>query len=173
VAAPLRSAAIASGATRTGSWRGNCFLHNMHSSKYNSPVAAVLALLAATLSAAGSEPLLQSGALAARLATDAGTFALALESSPAPIPLNEPFELAVDVKLARPVDDPNPLWLGVTATMPTHAHGMNTRAQVEPLADGRFLIKGLLFHMAGEWEVSFQVAKGRIHEQARTRVLVE
>jgi hypothetical protein len=96
-----------------------------------------------------------------------------MKSSPEPIPLNEPFELTVDVSLLKAVDDANPLWLGVEATMPTHAHGMNTRARVGPLENGRFAVKGLLFHMAGEWEVVLQVAKGRIHEQARTRVLIE
>jgi hypothetical protein len=132
-----------------------------------------VALLAAVNSGSATNPALQSGAMPARLTTEGGTFAIAMKSNPAPVPLNEPFELTVDVSLLKKVDDRNPLWLGLQATMPEHAHGMNTRARVEPLSDGKFVIKGLLFHMAGEWEVTFQVAKGRITEQARTRVLVE
>lgn len=135
--------------------------------------AATVALLASTHPVLGTEPARQTGAVTTALSSSGGTFSVVLKSSPAPIPLNEPFELTVDVRLARPVDDTNPLWLAVEATMPEHAHGMNTRPRVEALPDGRFAVKGLLFHMAGEWELVLNIAKGRIHEQARTRVLIE
>ncbi|MEJ0040311.1 MAG: hypothetical protein WDO68_30520 [Gammaproteobacteria bacterium] len=111
--------------------------------------------------------------MTSRLDTEGGAFALTIKSNPAPIPLNEPFELTITVKAARKIDDPNPLWLGVSATMPAHAHGMNTRTEVEPLGEGRFLVRGLLFHMAGDWDVLLQVAKGRVHEQAHMRVRIE
>jgi hypothetical protein len=132
-------------------------------------------LLGGPLPAGGAvhaaEPARQGGTLAPRLT--AGSFGLALTTSPAPIPFNEPFELGVTVQLLKPVDDPNPLWLNVRATMPAHGHGMNTRVRVEDLGGGRFNVKGLLFHMAGEWEVVFQVAKGRVREDVRTQVVIE
>jgi hypothetical protein len=47
---------------------------------------------------------------------------------------------------------------------------MNTRARVEDLGNGKFVVRGLLLHMAGQWELAFDVAKGRVHEQAIVRV---
>ncbi len=147
----------------------------MHRFRYSALAVAVaaLALLGNPLPSSGAQPAQQSGTLSGRLATDGGTFTVVVTTSPRPVLLNEPFELNVGVKTVRRVDDPNPLWLGVEATMPAHAHGMNTRAIVEPLADGRFVVRGMLFHMAGEWEIVLRVAKGRLHEQTRVRVLIE
>jgi hypothetical protein len=79
--------------------------------------------------------------------------------------------VAVDATSAKD-DSTNPVWLRATAEMPTHRHGMNTRVIVEQLEDGRFALKGLLFHMRGEWLITFDVAKGRVHEQAKIPVVL-
>jgi hypothetical protein len=46
------------------------------------------------------------------------------------------------------------------ATMPAHRHGMNYRPVVKPLGAGRFRIEGMMFHMAGQWELAFEVKYG-------------
>jgi cytochrome c peroxidase len=107
------------------------------------------------------------------LVSDGGTFALTVAPSPSPIPLNEPFELTVSVRLQKKLEDRNPLWLSADARMPSHEHGMNTRPRVEDLGEGKFQVRGLLFHMAGEWEISFDVARGRVHEHATLRMEIE
>lgn len=126
--------------------------------------------------------LLTNGAIAADKATsqlpphllsDGGAFDLALSSTPRQIPLNELFELTVEVKPAKSVKDPNPPWLSVNATMPAHQHGMNTRPRIEDLGNGKFVIRGMLFHMAGEWELAFDVAKGSVREHATTTIVLD
>ena len=103
--------------------------------------------------------------------SDGGGFRLNLQSTPSPIPLNELFEIVVTVDASAAKDDSsNPVWLRASAEMPAHRHGMNTRVIVEQLDDGRFLLKGLLFHMRGEWLLTLDVAKGRVHEQAKVHV---
>ncbi|MDP2825266.1 MAG: hypothetical protein Q8O52_21615 [Sulfuritalea sp.] len=47
------------------------------------------------------------------------------------------------------------------ATMPEHRHGMNYRPAITPLGDGRFRIEGMMFHMAGRWELAFEVLTGK------------
>jgi hypothetical protein len=111
--------------------------------------------------------------LPSHVVSDGGSFDLTLSSSPREIPLNELFEITVQVSAAKTVRDPNPFWISVDATMPTHQHGMNTRARVEDLGNGKFVIRGMLFHMAGEWELAVDVAKGSVHERAKTVVVVE
>jgi hypothetical protein len=49
----------------------------------------------------------------------------------------------------------------VDATMPEHRHGMNYRPVVAPLGGGRFRVEGMMFHMAGRWELAFEVQSGK------------
>jgi hypothetical protein len=46
------------------------------------------------------------------------------------------------------------------ATMPAHRHGMNYRPAIKPLGAGRFRVEGMMFHMAGQWELAFEVKAG-------------
>jgi hypothetical protein len=111
------------------------------------------------------------GVLPPQVVSKDGGFRLTLQSQPAPLPLNELFEITVSVDASAAADtSSNPVWLRANAEMPAHKHGMNTRVIVEQLGDGRFVLKGLLFHMRGEWLITFDVAKGRVHEQAAIRV---
>jgi hypothetical protein len=45
----------------------------------------------------------------------------------------------------------------VDATMPEHQHGMNYRPRLLDLGAGRWRAEGLMFHMAGRWELRFDV----------------
>ena len=47
------------------------------------------------------------------------------------------------------------------ATMPEHRHGMNYRPLITPLGNGRFRVEGMMFHMAGHWELAFEVQAGK------------
>jgi hypothetical protein len=47
------------------------------------------------------------------------------------------------------------------ATMPEHRHGMNYRPAITPLGDGRFRVEGMMLHMAGRWELAFEVQSGK------------
>jgi hypothetical protein len=60
--------------------------------------------------------------------------------------------------------------LAVDATMPAHRHGMNYRPSLHPLGDGRWRVDGLLFHMAGAWELTWDVRLGERRERLRQSV---
>ena len=47
------------------------------------------------------------------------------------------------------------------ASMPAHKHGMNYRPTIKPLGDGRFRVDGMMFHMAGRWQLAFEVQAGK------------
>ncbi|MFH1872451.1 MAG: hypothetical protein ABIK82_19600 [Pseudomonadota bacterium] len=47
------------------------------------------------------------------------------------------------------------------ATMPEHRHGMNYRPAITPLGGGRFRVEGMMLHMAGHWQLSFDVQVGK------------
>jgi len=77
---------------------------------------------------------------------------LAWRAEPAAIVVGQPFELWVTLCPATA-----PLQR-VDATMPEHRHGMNYRPSLQDLGGGRWRAQGLLWHMAGRWELRLDVA---------------
>ena len=47
--------------------------------------------------------------------------------------------------------------VSVDARMPSHGHGMNYRPTITAIGAGRYRAEGLMFHMPGEWELTFVV----------------
>ena len=89
-----------------------------------------------------------------------GGVQLAWRSEPAAIANGQPFVLRVALcpqtaKLMR-----------VDASMPEHRHGMNYRPTLKPLGPGLWQVDGMLWHMAGRWELSWDV-----HSDGRAEVL--
>ncbi len=63
-----------------------------------------------------------------------------------------------------------PARIGVNGGMPGHGHGMPTQPQVtEYLGDGRYLIEGMKFNMAGAWVLAFGVES----DASRDRIEIE
>jgi hypothetical protein len=65
--------------------------------------------------------------------------------------------------------------LAADAAMPEHEHGMNREPRVvaDEAAPGRFEVEGLLFHMAGRWELYLDVTRGALTERAQFEVMLE
>lgn len=111
-------------------------------------------LLAAALPAAACPlpaPALQQGEVQA-----------AWQVSGAPIAVGRHF--ALDVRVC-PADA---ALVRVDATMPEHRHGMNYRPSLKALGEGRWRADGLMFHMAGRWELRLDVQRS-----GRTERLLE
>ena len=115
------------------------------------PFTAAVLLWAATAGAAmadcvlgleGGTPLASAGVQLA-FKPDAGN-----------IRQGQPFALLVKV---CPADS---RLLGVDASMPEHRHGMNYRPSIKALGDGLWRADGLLLHMAGRWELRFDLTQG-------------
>lgn len=72
-------------------------------------------------------------------------------------PLNQYFSVVVTLKSAAGAPPKEGTKLQLEAQMPEHGHGMNTKAEVVAQGDGKYMIKGLLFHMPGWWELTMEV----------------
>ena len=89
---------------------------------------------------------------------DAGAVQLAWRAEGGTIAVGRPFALLLtlcpqDARLLR-----------VDATMPEHRHGMNYRPSLHDLDGGAWRVEGLLWHMAGRWELRLDVeAAGTTH----------
>jgi hypothetical protein len=68
---------------------------------------------------------------------------------------------------------PAPQAVRVDATMPEHRHGMNYRPTVTAQGGGRFRAEGLMFHMAGRWELVFEVRAGGATERLSQSLRLE
>lgn len=97
-------------------------------------------------------------------------YLMAFRPDPLRIDVGEPFALIVNVCTRS--DDPAEL-LAVDASMPEHRHGMNYRAIIVAKGEGRYRVEGLLFHMPGRWEVTFDVRAGAESERLTHDIVVK
>ncbi len=61
----------------------------------------------------------------------------------------------------------------VDAWMPEHRHGMNYRPTIAAQGGGRYRAEGLMFHMAGRWELFFEVRAGDRSERLAQAMRIE
>ena len=93
---------------------------------------------------------------------EAPSYLVLYRTSPAPLKVGQHFALEFAVC-------PTPESVRVDAWMPEHKHGMNYRPTVAATGDGRYRAEGLMLHMAGKWELVFEVrAKDKVERVAQT-----
>ncbi|WP_421998956.1 hypothetical protein [Reyranella sp.] len=97
-------------------------------------------------------------------------YMVAFRPEPLHIEVGEPFSLLFNVCTKR--DNPAEL-VAVDAVMPEHKHGMNYRPTIVSLGEGRFRVDGMIFHMPGRWEISFDVRAGEESERLSHEVIVK
>ena len=86
------------------------------------------------------------------------------QALPETIAVGQPFALLVTLCPAHAQ------LLRVDATMPEHRHGMNYRASVEALGEGRWRVEGLLWHMRGRWDLTLDVREQGVEYRLRQSV---
>ena len=79
-----------------------------------------------------------------------GRYQVLYRTSPAPIKVGKHFALEFAVC-------PAPDSVRVDAQMLEHKHGMNYRPTITGSGEGPYRAEGLMFHMAGKWELVFEM----------------
>lgn len=103
------------------------------------------------------------------------SYCLVISPPPAKFPLNQMFQINVTVldgATMTPLRDAD-LKLTFDADMPEHRHGMKTQPKSARNPDGSFTIRGILLHMAGDWELYLDVTRGGLTERAQVSVTLE
>ena len=97
-------------------------------------------------------------------------YMIAFRPDPVRIEVGEPFALVLNVctKGGNPAE-----LVAVEAQMPEHRHGMNYKAAIVAGPDGRYRAEGLVFHMPGRWEISFDVRAGEESERLSHDIIVK
>ena len=97
-------------------------------------------------------------------------YLMAFRPDPLRIEVGEPFALVLNA--CTKAGDPAEL-LAVDASMPEHRHFMNYRPSIVANGDGRFRAEGLLFHMPGRWEITFDVRSGEECERLTHDIILK
>ena len=97
-------------------------------------------------------------------------YMVAFRPDPMRIEVGEPFALLFNV--CTKSNNAGEL-VAIDAQMPEHKHGMNYRPTVTSRGDGRFRAEGLLLHMPGLWELSFDVRAPGKQEALRERLTLQ
>ena len=87
-------------------------------------------------------------------------------TQPSPLKVGQHFALEFAVC-------PAPESVRVDATMPEHKHGMNYRPTITGSGEGPYRAEGLMFHMAGKWEIVFDVRSGGKTERVTQMIRLE
>ncbi len=80
---------------------------------------------------------------------------LVYRTLPEPIPVARHF--TIEFALCPLGSAALPAQVRVDARMPEHQHGMNYQPSVTALGNGRYRAEGLMFHMPGRWELTFEL----------------
>jgi len=106
-----------------------------------------------------------------RFDSNGGRYSIELQTTPAPITVNQPFDVTVGVApKGGPAAD---LEVQVDARMPAHFHGMNRVAKVSRGPGNTWKAEGLLFHMPGHWELYVDITQGGVTERAQLDVTLK
>lgn len=100
-----------------------------------------------------------------------GGYTLAFAPRPAPIEVGRHF--SVDVVVCALAAAPALALARVDAEMPAHRHGMNYRPTIRRVADNRYAVDGLMFHMPGRWRFVFEFGRERDAERLTHEVEIE
>ena len=136
-------------------------------------VLVALALVAACARAPSESPP-ASRAASTEVRSNGDGYVVRYEPTPDPIPRGELFSLDVTVFDANDMASPaKGVFLAVDARMPEHQHGMNVEPRVTPTGDGHFTVTGMELHMAGRWELTFDVTRDGLTERAQIEKILQ
>ena len=130
--------------------------------------ALVAAWLAAGIAAAQACGDALTGA---RHSVESDHYVIAYATTPTPVEVGKHF--VVDFAVCPRGSAKLPQSVRVDANMPEHRHGMNYRPGVTTLQPGLYRAEGLLFHMPGRWELTFDVVAGNTTERLAGSMRIE
>jgi hypothetical protein len=98
-------------------------------------------------------------------------YTIAYVTTPEPVPVGQHF--IVDFSVCPRAGAQPPQAVRVDANMPAHKHGMNYKPGITMVRPGTYRAEGLLFHMPGHWELTFDVVAGTTTERMSETIRLE
>ena len=98
-------------------------------------------------------------------------YQIAYRTEPQPVPVGAHF--VVDFAVCPRNKAAAPTAVRVDANMPDHRHGMNYRPVVTTVSPGVYHAEGLLFHMPGRWDLTFDIVTGNTTQRLASTLRIE
>jgi YtkA-like len=98
-------------------------------------------------------------------------YQVAYRTEPQTVPVGTHF--VVDFAVCPRGKAAAPTAVRVDANMPDHRHGMNYRPQVTTIGPGVYRAEGLLFHMPGRWDLTFDIVAGNATQRLASTLRIE
>jgi hypothetical protein len=98
-------------------------------------------------------------------------YAITYITEPAAVAVGRHF--VVDFVVCPRAEAPAPQSVRVDANMPEHRHGMNYRPAIVRMPTGTYRAEGMLFHMPGRWDLTFDIVAGNRMERLIGTMRVE
>jgi hypothetical protein len=102
---------------------------------------------------------------------ESSRYVVAFATTPDPIAVSRHF--VVDFAVCPRGDAGAPESVRIDAAMPEHRHGMNYRPGVTTVSPGIYRAEGLLFHMPGRWDITFDLVAADRTERLTSTLRVE
>ena len=109
---------------------------------------------------------------ATQVSSQGNTYTIQFSPALNSMPLNQYFDLEVQIKGSTHQTITFPLELEIDAGMKAHNHGMNVSPKIINLGNGKFKVEGMLFHMPGKWFLSFTIRRGTLSEKAEINLVI-
>jgi hypothetical protein len=106
-----------------------------------------------------------------RRTVESAHYEVAYTTTPEPIAVGQHF--VVDFAVCTRGNAASPQAVRVDANMPEHRHGMNYRAGVAGAGRGLYRAEGLLFHMPGRWQLTFDIVSAGTVERLSSTLAIE
>ena len=103
----------------------------------------------------------------------AGRYLVAWKAVGRPIPLNEPFELDLELRRAEDHTPVSGADVYVHAAMPEHNHGMLREPRAHEVSPGVYRVEGMLLHMEGYWQIYVDVIEKGVAETTDFELTLE
>lgn len=104
-------------------------------------------------------------------ALESSHYVIVYATTPSPVEVGRHF--VVDFAVCPRDGGVAPQSVRVDANMPEHRHGMNYRPGVVILRPGTYRAEGLMFHMPGRWDLTFDVVAADATERMVDTLRVE
>ena len=106
-----------------------------------------------------------------KLILENARYQIAYRTDLRPVPVGHHF--VVDFAVCPRGKAAMPTSVRVDANMPDHRHGMNYRPEVTKVAPGFYRAEGLLFHMPGRWDLTFDIVTGNTTQRLASTLRAE
>lgn len=146
----------------------------MHRFAAKTALAGITLMIAVAFAGLSSKPIESAVKQSWQRSSQNGHYSVELIASDANVALGVFQTWRLSIRDQSTNEGVTPVRVMVGGGMPAHGHGLPTQPQVtEHLGDGQYQVEGLMFNMAGQWQLIFDINTRRKADRVIFDVVIE